>query len=225
MRITTARRRGKDEDPPEADRHGNTHAMPAFPRPEDHEPNARDDPMPAWRRPPADRREEQDLVAGRMQQLGLTRPGAPGPDNPCALRLKLPGPHAAARRVEPGTTHDDRAWVKRPYLFTPSGDGGWNVVLQHTTRRIGTLAENREQVEPRRADHWSTLLAVVPRPDGRALLDPPLLGRTLGLAHLVFSFRWPPGPPTVRLPDEYRKPKKAAPAPRAPAAAKGSRTR
>ncbi len=225
MPIRTARRRGKDENPPEAGWRSRTHATPAFLLPEDNEPDARDDPMPEWTRPPTDWREEHDLVADRFQRFGLTRPGAPGPDNPCALRLKLPDPRAAARPVEPETTHDDRAWVKRPYLFTPRGDGGWNVVLQHTSRRIGTLADNGGQVELRRADHWSTLLAVVPRPDGRALLDPPLLGRTLGLAHLVFSFRWPPGPPTVRLPDEYRKPKKAAPAPRAPAAAKGSRTR
>ncbi len=84
MPITTAPRRGKDEDPPEAERHDKTHAMPAFLRPDDHEPDARDDPMPAWRRPPADWREEHDLVAGRMQQFGLTRPGAPGPDNPPA---------------------------------------------------------------------------------------------------------------------------------------------
>ncbi len=225
MPIRTTRRVGKDEDPPETGWRSRAHAMPAFLRPEDHEPDARDDPIPEWRRPPADWREEYDLIADRFQRFGLTRPGAPGPGNPCALRLKLPDPRAAARPVEPGTTHDDRAWVKRPYLFTPRGDDGWNVLLQHTSRRIGTLADNGGQVELRRADHWSTLLAVMPQPDGQTLLDPPLLGRTLGLAHLVFSLRWPPGPPTVRLPDQYRKPKKAAPAPRAPAAAKGSRTR
>ena len=212
---SAVRRHGKNEDPAEDDarRHGAT--GPAFLRPETNEPDERDDPLPEWRRPPIDWREEHDLVAGRRQVLGLAPPGAPTTDNPCALRLKLPGARAAATRVEPGTTHDDRAWIRRPHLFTPREDGGWNVVVHNSIRRVGTLTDTGGQVEIRRADPWSTLLAVAPQPGEQKLLDPPLLGRTLGLAHLVFSVRWPPGPPAVRLPDEYRKPKKTTPAPRA----------
>ena len=150
--------------------------------------------------------------------LHLTPPGALSPDNPCALRLKLPGARAAATPVKPGTTHDDRAWIRRSHLFTPREDDGWNVVVHNSNRRVGTLTDTGGQVEIRRAAPWSTLPTVVPQPGEQKLLKPPLLGRTLGLAHLVFSVRWPPGPPTVRLPDEYRKPKKTAPAPQAPAA-------
>lgn len=217
-RTTTARLRGGD-DPREADCRPDDPNVPAFLLPEDNEPDASDDLMPEWRRPPVDWREEHDLVAGRRQQLGLAPPGAPGPDNPCALRLKLPGPRAAARPVERGTTHDDRAWIKRPYLFTPRADGSWNVFVNNSSRRVGTIALSGERIELHRTDHWSTLLAVVPQAGGEPLLEPPLLGRTLGLAHRVFSTRWPPGPPTVRLPDEYRKPRKAAAARQAPAAA------
>lgn len=214
MPIRTARRRGKDENPPEAGWRSRTHATPAFLLPEDNEPDARDDPMPEWTRPPTDWREEYDLIADRFQRFGLTRPGAPGPGNPCALRLKLPGPRAAARPVEPGTTHDDRAWIKHPHLFTSRLDGGWNVFINRTSRRIGTLAKSGGQIELRRNDQWSTLLAVVPQDGAEQLLEPPLLRRTLGLAHLVFSARWPPGPPTLRRPDEYSKRKRAAPAPK-----------
>ncbi len=210
MAIRTARPRHEDEDPPEADYGNPAHATPAFLRPETHEPDARDDPLPEWTRPPADWREEHDLIAGRIQLRGLTPPGAPTADNPCALRLKLPGPHAAAQPVEPGTTHDDRAYIKRPHLFIPREDGGWNVLLSSSNRQVGTLADTGEQIEIRRADQWSTLLAVVPHSGTEPLLQPPLLGRALGVAHLVFTARWPPGPPTVRLPDEYRNPRQTA---------------
>ena len=209
-RTATARRRGGD-DPREADFRRGDPGTPAFLRPETNEPDARDEPLPEWTRPPGDWREEHDLAAGRTQLRGLAPPGAAGPDNPCALRLKLPGPRAAARPAEPGTSHNEHAYIKRPFLFTPRGDGGWNVALRNSNQRVGTLAETAGQVEIRRADQWSTLLAVVPRSGPGALLEPPLLGRTLGLAHLVFSFRWPAGPPGVRLPDNYRKTGKPTP--------------
>ena len=224
-RTTTARLRRKEEDPPYADHSRRRQPVPAFLRPETHEPDAREDPLPNWTRPPADWREEHDLAAGRVQVRGLTPPGTPGPDNPCALRLKLPGPEAATRPAKPGTTHDDRAWVLAPYLFTPRSDGGWNVTVRHTSRRAGTVTDTGTRVELRRADHWSTLLAVVEHAGGQQLLEAPLLGRTLGLAKLVFDERWPAGPPIVRLPDEYRKPKKAASAPKRPAATEGTPTR
>ena len=220
-RTATARLRGGD-DPREADCRPDHPNVPAFLRPETNEPDARNDPLPEWTRPPADWREEHDVTAGRRQLLGLAPPGAPTAENPCALRLKLPGARAATTPVEPGTTHDDGAWIRRPHLFTPRGNGGWNVVVHNSSRRVGTLTDTGGQVEIRRTDPCSTLLAVVPQPGEQKLLEPPLLGRALGLAHLVFSVRWPPGPPAVRLPDEYRKPTKTAPGPQAPAA-RGSR--
>ncbi|MYH30462.1 MAG: hypothetical protein F4137_16800 [Acidobacteria bacterium] len=222
MPSRTARPRGKDEDPPEPYcRSGQTHAMPAFLRPETNEPTAQDDPLSDWTRLPVDWREEYDLTAGRIQLRGLAAPGAPGPAHPCALRLKLPGAEAAARPAEPGATHDDRAWVLAPYLFTPHGDG-WNVTVRNTSRVVGTVTDTGARVELRRADHWSTLLAVVEHAGEQQLLEPPLLRRTLGLAKLVFEARWPPGPPIVRLPDEYRKPTVA---PEARATAGGNRRR
>ncbi len=224
MPRNTARWHTSDEDPPDTGSSGRSPG-PAFLRPESNEPTAQDDPLPNWTRPPDDWREEYDLAAGRIQLRGLAPPGAPGPDNPCALRLKLPGPEAAARPVEPGATHDDRAWVLAPYLFTPRGDGGWNVTVRHTNRLAGTVTDTGARVELRRADHWSTLLAVVDHAGEQLLLEPPLLGRTLGLAKLVFDAHWPAGPPIVRLPDEYRKPKKAAPKQQRPAAAGGTRRR
>ncbi len=160
-----------------------------------------------------------------IQLRELAAPGAPGPDNPCALRLKLPGAEAAARPAGPGTTHDDRASILAPYLFTPRGDGGWNVTVHHTSRLAGTVADTGTRVELRRADHWSTRLAVVEHASEQQLIEAPMLGRTLGLAKLVFDARWPAGPPIVRLPDEYRKPKKAAPAHERAAAAGGTRRR
>ena len=223
MPRNTARLRGKDEDPPDADEGRRNRAVAAFLRPESNEPTAQDDPVPNWTRPPTDWREEHDLAAGGIQLRGLAAPGAPGPDNPCALRLKLPGPEAAARPAGPGTTHDDRAWVLAPYLFTPRGDGGWNVTVRRTSRLAGTVADTGARIELRRADHWSTLLAVVEHAGDRQLLEAPLLGRTLGLAKLVFDARWPAGPPIVRLPDEYRT--KRTPAPKARAAAGRSRRR
>lgn len=222
MPSNTARWHARDEDPPDAGRSCRGPA-PAFLRPETNEPTAQDDPLPKWTRPPADWREEHDLAAGRIQLRGLAAPGAPGPDNPCALRLKLPGAEAAARPAGPGRTHDDRAWVLAPYLFTPRADGGWNVTVRHTSRLAGTVADTGTRIELRRADHWSTLLAVVDHAGSEQLLEAPLLGHTLGLAKLVFDARWPAGPPIVRLPDEYRKPKKAAPAPKRPAAVEGKR--
>ena len=208
-RTPTTRLRASD-DPPEADVRQDQAKAPAFLRPETNEPDARDDPLPRWTRPPADWREEHDLAAGRRHLRGPAPPGAPGPDNPCALRLKLPGERAAARPAEPGTTHDEHAYIKRAFLFTPRENGGWNVALHNSNQRVGTIAEVDGQIEIRRADQWSTLLAVVPRTGAGPLLQPPLLGRTLGLAHLVFSVRWPPGPPAVRLPDDYRKPRRTA---------------
>ena len=210
MATRTARRRGEDEDPTATGGHRHRHATPAFLRPVTNEPDARDDPLPTWTRPPADWREEHDLAAGRRHLRGLAPPGAPTGDNPCALRLKLPGERAAARPARPGTAHDERAYIKRPFVFTPRENGGWNVALHNSSQRVGTIAEVDGQVEIRRADQWSTLLAVVPRTGAGPLLQPPLLGRTLGLAHLVFSVRWPPGPPGVRLPDDYRKPRRTA---------------
>ena len=206
-RTATARRRNTN-DPDEADFRADDPGTPAFLRPETNEPDARDEPLPEWTRPPADWREEHDLAAGHTQLRGLSPPGAAGPDNPCALRLKLPGPRAAARPAEPGTAHEDRAYVKGPFVFTPRDGGGWTVALRNSNHRVGTIAETSGGVEIRRADQWSTLLAIVPRTGPEALLEPPLLGRTLGLAHLVFSFRWPAGPPRVRLPDDYRKTRK-----------------
>lgn len=220
MPRNTARWHTRDEDPPDAGSSGRG-PTPAFLRPETNEPTAQDDPLPKWTHPPADWREEYDLAAGRTQLRGLTAPGAPGPDNPCALRLKLPGPEAATHPAGPGTTHDDRAWVLAPYLFTPQADGGWIVTIRNTSRTVRTVTDTGARIELRRADHWSTLLAVVEHGEEEQLLEPPTLGRTLGLAKLVFDARWPAGPPTVRLPEEYRKPKKAAPAPKRPAAAEG----
>ena len=211
-RTATARLRDGD-DPPETGFRPDDRSRPAFLRPESNEPDARNDPLPEWSRPPAGWREEHDLAAGRRQLRGLAPPGAATADNPCALRLKLPGEWAAARPAEPETAHDRRAWIKRPFLFTPREDGGWNVLLRNSNQRVGTLADTGTQIEIRRADQWSTLLAVVPRTGAEPLLEPPLLGRTLGLAHLVFSVRWPPGPPTVRLPDDCRKAKKPTPKP------------
>lgn len=205
--TATARLRGGD-DPPEGDFQPDDRKRPAFLRPESNEPDARDDPLPEWTRPPADWREEHDLAAGRRQLRGLAPPGAATAGNPCALRLKLPGERAAARPAEPGTAHDGRAWIKRRFLFTPRDDGGWNVLLRNSSQRVGALADTGGQVEIRRADQGATLLAIVPQPGAQRLLEPPLLGRTLGLAHLVFSVRWPPGPPTVRLPGDYRQPKR-----------------
>ena len=224
MPTTTTRLRGKDEDPPYADHSRRKHKTPAFLLPETHEPDARDEPLPRWTRPPVDWREEHDLIAGRIQLRGLAAPGAPIDENPSALRLKLPGADNAAQPVDPGATHDDRAWVLAPYLFTPRDDGGWNVTVRHTSRLAGTVADTGTRVELYRADQWSTLLAVVEHARHEQLLEAPLLGRTLGLAKLVFDTRWPAGPPVVRLPDEYRKPKKAAPAPRRRAAARGTPT-
>ena len=202
------------EDPPEADLHTGRRGRPAaaFLRPESDEPDARDsDFVPDWHRPPTDWREEHDILIG-AQILGLTPPRAPTADNPCALRLRLPGEDMAATPVPAGTTHHDGAWVRRPYLFLPNGaDGGWKVLLRNSTRQVGTLTEIHGQLEIRRTDHWSTLLAVVPGPDSRRLLEPPLLGRNLGAAAIVFSARLPAGPPSVRLPDEYRQPRKKRP--------------
>ena len=206
-RTATARLRGGN-DPPEGDFQPDGRNGSAFLRPESNEPDARNDRLPEWSRPPAGWREEHDLAAGHRQLRGLTPPGAATSDNPCALRLKLPGERAAARPAEPGTAHDPRAWTKRPFLFTAREDGGWNVLLRNSSQQIGALADTGGQVEIRRADQWATLLAVVPQPGAQRLLEPPLLGRTLGLAHLVFSVRWPAGPPTVRLPDDYRKAKR-----------------
>lgn len=221
MHRNTRRRHTRDEDPSDAGR-GFKGTMPAFLRPESNEPTAQNDLLPDWTRPPDDWREEYDLAAGRIQLRGLAVPGAPGTDNPCALRLKLPGPEGAARRVEPGTTHDDRAWVLAPYLFLPRAEGGWNVTVRHTSRRVGTVADTGARVELRRNDHWSTLLAVVEHGAGERLLEPPLLGRALGLTRRVFDARWPAGPPIARLPDEYGQPKKATPAPKRPQAARGA---
>lgn len=224
MPRNTARWHTSDEDPPDTGSSGRSPG-PAFLRPETNEPTAQDDPLPKWTRPPADWREEHDLAAGCIQLHGLTPPDAATDDNPCALRLKLPGPEAAARPAGPGTTHDDRVWILTPYLFTPRADGGWSVTIRNTSRTIGTVTDSGTRVEARRADHWSTLLAVVEHTGDEQLLEPPLLGRTLGLAKLFFNARWPAGPPIVRLPDEYRKPKKAAPAQERTAAAGGTRRR
>ena len=219
MPTTTTRLRGKDEDPPYSDHSRRGHNTPAFLLPETHEPDARDEALPEWTRPPVDWREEYDLIAGRIQLRGLAAPGAPIDDNPSALRLKLPGADSAAQPVDPGATHDDRSWTRKPYLFTPRPDGKWNVQLRNGLRLIGTVSDTNARMELRRADHWATLLAVVEHDAGERLLEPPLVGRALGLAALVFNARWPAGPPTVRLPDEYARPKKT------PAANEGRRRR
>ena len=198
------------EDPPEADLHKSRRSRPAaFLRPESSEPYARDsDIIPDWHRPPTNWREEYDVIVG-AQLRGLTRPGAPTADNPCALRLRLPSEDLAARPVPARTTHHDGAWTRRPYLFLPNASGnGWKILLQNSSRQVGTLTEAGGRLEIRRTDHWSTLLAIVPGPDGRQLLEPPLLGLSLGAAAVVFSAHWPAGPPAVRLPDEYRRPRK-----------------
>ena len=199
------------EDPPEADLHTGRKNRPAaaFMRPESDELDARDsDFIPDWHRPPTDWREEHDIIVG-AQVTGLTRPRAPTADNPCALQLRLPGKDMAATPVTAGTTHRDGAWTRRPYLFLPNApNGGWQVLLQNSSRQVGTLTEIGGRIEIRRTDHWSTLLAVVPSPDDSRLLEPPLLGLSLGAAAIVLSARWPAEPPEVRLPDEYRRPRK-----------------
>lgn len=221
MLSRTAHPRGNEEEPSdECAGIDQSRPMPAFLRPETHEPDARDDALPRWTRPPVDWREEHDLVVRGPQQRGLSAPGAPDHDNPSALRLKLPSPRAAARPAEAGTTHRDGAWIRRPYLFVPREDGAWIVKIHNSQRVIGTVVQGDGQVELRRADHWSTLLATVEQKPGQRLLEPPLVGLTLGLAHRVFSTRWPAGPPTVRLPDEYTQSRKKAAAPHTAAAGK-----
>ena len=215
-------------DPPEADLHNSRRSRPAaaaFLRPESDEPDARDsDFIPDWHRPPTDWREEHDIIVG-AQVTGLAPPRAPTADNPCALRLRLPGNDLAATPVPAGTTHRHNAWARRPHLFLPNAlDGSWSILLQNTSRQVGTLTEIDGRLEIRRADHWSTLLAVVPSPDGRRLLEPPLLGLSLGAAAIVFNAHWPAGPPTVRLPDEYRRPRKKRPCTNTPANRRSSAT-
>ena len=202
------------EDPPEADLRTNRGSQPAaaFLRPETNERDTRDtDFISDWHRPPTDWREEHDILVD-AQLRGQTAPRAPTTNNPCALRLRLPGEDLAATPVPAGTTHRDDAWARRPYLFLPNApDGSWKVLPQNTSRQVGTLTEINGRLEIRRTDHWSTLLAVVPSPDGRRLLEPPLLGLSLGAAAIVFNAHWPAGPPAVRLPDEYRRPRKKRP--------------
>ncbi len=180
------------EDPPEADlqTRGRERPAAAFLRPEADEPDARDtDFIPHWHRPPTDWRKEHDIIVG-AQLRGLTAPRAPTTDNPCALRLRLPGDGLAATPVPSGTTHHDRAWTRRPYLFAPNASGDtWKVLLQNTSRQLGALAEVDGRLGIRRRDHWSTLLSFVPSHHGRRLLEPPLLALSLGAAAIVFSAR------------------------------------
>ena len=194
----------------------------AFLRPDNDEPDARDTELaPAWTRPPAGWREEADLLAGQQLHAG-PRPGAPPDDNPCARRLRLPGKHFAAAPTPPGSTHHAGAWSRGGYLLVRSTTPRtWNVLRRNASNRIGFLTETPQRLEIPRADHWSTLLAVVDNPDGLPLLEPPLVGRSLGLAAIVFDAPWPALPPAVRLADEYRRRRSEAKRSRTRASATG----
>ena len=216
---TAVRPQGKNEDPPDGDRRCDGATGPAFLRPEDNAPDERDEPVPEWRRPPIDWREEHDLVAGRPI------PARPRPSRRPRPRQPLRAAPEAARNAGSGDAVRAGNDARRPRLDPAPAP-------VHATR--GRRTERpRPQLEParRHAERHRRAGRDTPRPTtGRPcsrwcrspannpLLEPPLLGRTIALAHLVFGNRWPPGPPIVRLPDEYRKPKKTAPEPQAPAA-------
>ena len=214
---TTVRPHGKNEDPPDGDRQRDGATGPAFLRPEDNAPDERDEPVPEWRRPPIDWREEHDLDAGRPI------PARPRPSRRPRPRQPLRAAPEAARNAGSGDAVRAGNDARRPRLDPAPAP-------VHAAR--GRRTERpRPQLEParRHAERHGRARRDTPH---RPLGDPARGGaapRRTTAARTAAARphhrtrtprpnRWPPGPPIVRLPDKYRKPKKTAPAPQAPAA-------
>ena len=151
-----------------------------------------------WVRAPLDWRETYDLIAGH-QAVGSQRPGAALDDNPRAVWLVLPEKGFHARREYFDATGEEH-WTWGSFRFDAPCEDELLAFRHDWTRPEGRVVETARRIEIRRSDRWNTLLAYLPRKNGRPTLacdgD---AGRIARAAAVVLGLRWPAGPPRVVL--------------------------